>query len=137
YVPIGAISFTVDSTAGLAVGDTVVVHRPSTQQWINDMGMNLLDNPWTPGSKDINMDRTITRIDGNVITVDAPMTQALDLKYTDAAEGNNTIYKYTASSRLNNVGVEYLGGVSDFNAAVVDDEDHPWVFINVDGSQNA
>ena len=39
------------------------------------MGMNLLTNPWTPGSKDINMDRTITHIDGNVITIDAPITQ--------------------------------------------------------------
>src|SRR5262249_6500996 len=76
YVPVGAISFKVDSTANLAVGDAVVIHRPSTQQWINDMGMNLLDMPWTPGSKDINMDRTITHIDGNVITIDAPDTQA-------------------------------------------------------------
>src|SRR5439155_14254520 len=62
YVPVGAISFTVANASGFAVGDTVIVHRPSTQQWINDMGMNLLTNPWTPGSKDINMDRTITHI---------------------------------------------------------------------------
>src|SRR3954468_4176892 len=75
YVPVGSISFTVDSTANLHVGDQVVVHRPSTQQWINDMGMNLLDFPWTPGSKDINMDRTITHIDGNVITIDAPIAR--------------------------------------------------------------
>jgi autotransporter-associated beta strand protein len=143
YVPVGAISFTVDSTANLHVGDQVIVHRPSTQQWINDMGMNLLDNPWTPGSKDINMDRTITHIDGNVITIDAPITQALELKYTDASEGPNQIYVYTANGRLNNVGVEYLGGYSDYNPAIVDtdgdftDEDHPWTFINIDGSTNA
>ncbi len=30
YVPVGATSFTVDSTANLHVGDTVIVHRPST-----------------------------------------------------------------------------------------------------------
>src|SRR5438876_400780 len=98
-VAVPAISFTVANASGFAVGDTVIVHRPSTQQWINDMGMNLLTNPWTPGSKDINMDRTITHIDGNVITIDAPITQALDLKYTDASQRTNTIHKYTDDRR--------------------------------------
>ncbi len=74
--------------------------------------MNLLTMPWTPGSKDIDMDRTITHIDGNVITVDGPITQALDVQYTDASQGNNTIYKYTATGRLANVGVENLAGYS-------------------------
>src|SRR5437667_87048 len=87
-----------------AVGDVVIVHRPSTQQWIDDLGMNLLTNPWTPGSKDVNMERTITHIDGNVITLDAPLVNALDKKYTDATEGQNTVYEYTVTGRLNNVG---------------------------------
>lgn len=143
YVPVGAISFTVANASGFAVGDTVMVHRPSTQQWINDLGMNLLDNPWAPGSKDIDMDRTITHIDGNVITIDAPITQALELKYTDAAEGPNTIYKYTASGRLSNVGIEYIGGISQYDPAVTDpsdgpvDENHPWIFLNIDGAINS
>lgn len=139
YVPVGSISFTVDSVAGFNVGDTVIIHRPSTQQWINDMGMNLLDNPWTPGSKDINMDRTITHIDGNVITVDAPITQALDKIH---AYGGGTIYKYTAAGRLSNVGVEGIGSFSDYDPTVVSgttavDENHPWTFINVDGAINS
>jgi autotransporter-associated beta strand protein len=143
YVPVGAISFTVNDSSGFNVGDTVVIHRPSTQQWINDIGMNLLTNPWTPGSKDINMDRTITHIDGNVITIDAPITQALDLKYTDASQGTNTIYKYTAAGRLSNVGIENIGGISQYDPSVVDssgnkvDENHPWTFINVDGAINS
>src|SRR5436190_441709 len=87
-------------------------------------------------------ERTIIRIDGNVITLDAPITQALDLKYTDATQGGNTIYKYTASGRVSNSGVEYLGGYSDYNSAIVTsgdftDEDHPWTFINVDGALNS
>src|SRR5947207_909110 len=144
YVPVGAISFTVADASGFAVGDTVIVHRPSTANWIHDMGMDLL-NPgaWTPGSKDINMDRTITHIDGNVITIDAPITQALDLKYTDGTEGTNTIYKYSAAGRLSNVGIEDIGGVSQYDPAVTDpsdgpvDENHPWVFVNIDGAINS
>src|SRR5262249_13655168 len=30
YVPVGATTFTASSTAGLSVGDAVIVHRPST-----------------------------------------------------------------------------------------------------------
>ena len=41
-VPVGARSFTVDSTAGLAVGDTVIVDRPSTTAWIKGIGMTKL-----------------------------------------------------------------------------------------------
>jgi len=142
YVPVGSISFTVDSTANLHVGDQVVVHRPSTQQWINDMGMNLLDFPWTPGSKDINMDRTITHIDGNVITLDSPVTQALELKYTDATEGSNTVSKISTSSRLNNVGIENIGGISQYDPSIIvggdfADETHDWDFIGIHDTNNA
>jgi hypothetical protein len=31
-------TLTMTSVTGYAVGDTVIVHRPSTQQWIHDMG---------------------------------------------------------------------------------------------------
>ena len=109
YVPVGATSFTVDSTANLHVGDTVIVHRPSTQAWINAIGMNLLANPWTPGSKDLNSDRVITAINGNTITIDAPLTNSLDAQY-----GGGTIYKYTWSGRISNVGLENFYAYSDF-----------------------
>ena len=39
-VPAGANSFRLNSTAGLAVGQTVRVERPGTQAWINAIGMN-------------------------------------------------------------------------------------------------
>ena len=39
-VPVGARSFRVDSTSGFAVGDTVRVTRPSTADWISDLGMD-------------------------------------------------------------------------------------------------
>src|SRR5262249_31905522 len=76
YVPVGAHSFTVDSTDGLRIGDTIIAHRPSPANWIHDINMDQLQNPWTPGSKDINWDRIITSINGNQITVDAPLTTA-------------------------------------------------------------
>jgi hypothetical protein len=129
YVPVGARSFQVESTAGLDVGDTVVVHRPSTDAWIRAIGMHKLKNPWQPGTKDLLFDRVITRIEGNWITVDAPLTNSLDEKY-----GGATVYEYSWDTRLENIGVEHLRGVSDY--AYATDENHSWTFVEILASQN-
>jgi hypothetical protein len=144
YVPVGATTFTVDGTSGLHVGDTVIVHRPSTADWIHDIGMDIGDNPWAPGSKDLDSDRVITAINGHKITVDAPLTNALEQQYEDATQPNGlrTIYKYSFPGRINNVGVEAILGDSAYNPSVVDkqgnqvDENHAWTFISVIGAQN-
>jgi hypothetical protein len=122
YVPVGARSFTVSSASGYAVGDRVIVKRPSTQAWIDAIGMNQLENPWTPGSRDIQSDRIVMRIEGNRVFLNAPLVCALDSVY-----GGGQIWKYTWSGRIKNVGVEHIRGVSDY--AVTDDEDHGWTFI--------
>ena len=140
YVPVGARSFHVDSTAGLQVGDAVIVDRPSTANWIHDIGMDGPLNPWLPGTKNLISDRVITRIDTlhNLITVDAPLTNALEAKY-----GGGTIFKYSFPGRIDHVGVEDLSGISDFNPNVLDaqghqvDEDHAWTFISLAGVANA
>ncbi len=132
YVPVGATSFTVDSTANLHVGDTVIVHRPSTQAWINAIGMNLLANPWTPGSKDLDSDRVITAINGNTITIDAPLTNSLDAQY-----GGGTIYRYTWSGRISNVGLENFYSYSDFTGTTDTDTNHASGLTTIDKTQNA
>jgi hypothetical protein len=138
YVPVGARSFHVDSTAGLAVGDSVIVERPSTAEWIQAIGMDQLANPWAPGTKNLRSDRVITAINGNQITLDAPLTNSLDQQY-----GGGTIYKYTFPGRIQQVGVENLAGISDFNPNVLDsqgnqvDEDHAWDFIHLTAVDNA
>jgi hypothetical protein len=130
YVPVGATSFTVDSTANLHVGDTVIVNRPSTQAWITAIGMDQLTNPWTPGSKDLNSDRVITAINGNTITIDAPLTNSLDQQY-----GGGTIYRYTWTGRISNVGLENLYTYSDSVGA--DDANHATGMLTMDTVQNA
>lgn len=130
YVPVGATSFHVDSTAGLHVGDTVIVHRPSTADWIHAIGMDRLQYPWQPGSKDLNFDRVITRISGTTVYVDAPLTNSFEPQY-----GGGTIYRYTWSGRLQNVGIYNLRGYSDHASST--DENHSWTFISLDAVQNA
>jgi hypothetical protein len=140
YVPVGAHSLHVDSTAGLQVGDSVIVHRPSTANWIHDLGMDGPLNPWKPGTMDLASDRVITQIDAqqNLVTIDAPLTDALEQRY-----GGGTIFKYSFPGRIDHVGIENLSGESDFNANFVDsknnptDEKHAWTFISLAGVENA
>jgi hypothetical protein len=59
YVPVGARSFTVDGAGVLNVGDRVIVHRPSTADWITAIGMDQLNAPWQPGTVDVDEERGI------------------------------------------------------------------------------
>ncbi|MCI0356928.1 MAG: DNRLRE domain-containing protein, partial [Planctomycetaceae bacterium] len=130
YVPVGARSFRLDSTDGLEVGDTIVVRRPSTQAWINKIGMNKLANPWQPGTKDLVFDRVITRIEGDWITIDAPLTNSLDQKY-----GGGTVVEYVWPGRIENIGIEHILGVSTYKSST--DENHAWTFVEILTTQNA
>lgn len=132
-VPVGATSFTVASTAGLAVGHTINVNWSSNQAWINANKMNLLDNPWQPGDRQQNSDRVITRIEGSRVFVDAPITSAID-----TAHGGGTIQRYngfTSGGRITNVGVENLVGQS---LAARDElnEARAWSFVGVNAAEN-
>jgi hypothetical protein len=130
YVPVGANSFTLDSAANLHVGDTVIVHRPSPANWIHAIGMDLLTNPWQPNSKNLDFDRVITNIDGNVVTVDAPLTNAFEQLY-----GGGTIYRYTWAGRLENVGLADFYAVSDSTSST--DQNHATGALQLDKVENA
>jgi autotransporter-associated beta strand protein len=151
YVPVGARSINVSGTSGLAVGDRVFVRRIATDQWIQDLGMDLLgpgsggkpdDVPWTASTYHLDYDRTITRIEGTRVTVDAPIPCAIEAKYA-----GGTIRKFTWAGRIQNVGIEDIRGVSDFNPAITStvgaspaypaDEDHAWILIQFNTVENA
>ncbi len=130
-VPAGSRSFRVDSTSGFSVGDMVRVERPSTQAWIDAVGMNMPpdgDPPWQPGTMNLRYDRVITRIEGNRIFLDAPLANSFELQY-----GGGTVKEYTWSGAIENVGIENLRGDTDFTSAT--DEDHAWEFISIGESQ--
>ena len=142
YVPVGARSFNVDSTNGLTVGSRVMITRPSPANWIHDIGMDLVSPAWTAGGFNVLNERFITRIEGNRIILDAPLTCALETQY-----GNGTIQAYAWSGRITNVGIEDLRGISDFDPSVTtntgasayyySDELHALDFIEADTVENA
>lgn len=143
YVPVGARRFHVASTSGYEVGDAIIVHRPSTAEWISEIGMDEIPprsdggtvHQWEPGRYDLFYDRIITAIDGNRITVDAPLANALESRF-----GGGSIYRYTFPGRISQVGVEFIRSVSDFAGESWTpksyDEEHAWMFIEFDAVQN-
>ena len=142
YVPVGALSFCVNSTSGLAVGSRVMISRPSPANWIHDIGMDLVSPAWTAGSFNVPNERFITRIEGNRIMLDAPLTCALEIQY-----GGSNIQNCAWAGRINNVGIEDIRGVSDFDPSVTSttgasspyyaDELHALDFIQTAAVENA
>jgi hypothetical protein len=137
YVPVGATSFTVDSTANWTVGDEVMVHRPSTAEWIAAIGMDSIPPKtdgtplyqWEPGTVDQFYERRITRIEGNRVFLDAPLMNAFQQEY-----GGGTVYRYSID-RIHHVGIESLRGKSDFTSDI--DEDHARSFIELRSVEDA
>ncbi|MEZ6089366.1 MAG: polysaccharide lyase family 8 super-sandwich domain-containing protein, partial [Pirellulaceae bacterium] len=129
-VPSGARSFRVADAGGLQVGDSIRIIRHGNAQWIADLGMDQLDNPWQPESKNVAFERTITHLDGNTITVDVPLVDSFEQRY-----GGGTVQKFRFDGRIENVGVEDLRGESDFDFDT--DEDHAWDFISINRTRDA
>jgi hypothetical protein len=137
YVPVNAMAVKTDFADSFRKGDGIMIIRPSTMNWIKDLGMEDFGgaigwNRWDPGTRDLCWDRTITAIDGNRITFDAPVTTALDVKY-----GGGLIAYYEWPGRISNTGVENLCCMSAYDENNPKDEDHRWMAITMENVQDA
>jgi hypothetical protein len=137
YVPVGSYRIRLDRV-GLKAGDKVVVTRPCTASWISSIGMDQFplgyegSLNWRPGAMEIRADRVIIKVDGSVVTLDAPITSALDPTF-----GGGTVQAYSWKGRLEQVGVEHLRCQSEYDSKNPLDEQHSWVAVSLDGVQNA
>jgi hypothetical protein len=120
-VPVGARTFAVKDASGFKVGDAVIVSRAGNAAWITAIGMDRItprhaDNPtgtkqWQPF--ELPFDRVITAIDGNRVTVDAPITCAIEQQW-----GGGSLARYDNAGRIEKVGVENIRFVSEYDATV-------------------
>ena len=110
YVPVGSRTLRVMSARGFRPGDTVIVRRIGNQAWIDAVGMN----GSTPASRwrpfNVDWDRLVTEVQGNTITIDAPITCAIEQRW-----GGGEVVKGDDSGRISEVGVENLRGMSEFD----------------------
>ena len=145
-VPSGSRTFKVFDPLDLKVGDSILVTRPFTAEWISKIDMDQLitvscpigatstnqctfsGRNWDTGRKLV-FERKITRIEGLWITVDSPLAQTFDLQY-----GGGFVERTTWPERINNLGVEDIEMVTDYGDD--DDEDHGWVAIEVQNAED-
>lgn len=138
-VKAGALIIPVGDVAGLAVGSRIAIRRPSTAEWISDLGMNTATGNfvadrlhWLPGKRDLVWNRTVAAVDAarGEITLDAPITYALEPRY-----GGGTVTPIEAP--LRNIGIEDLLLESAFDGSRPKDEEHSWIAIALDHVEDA
>lgn len=128
YVPVGTFSFTVSSASNFTKGDKIIVFRPGTDQWIQDLKMDKIEErngtkQWQAKEYDLQFERVITKIEGNKVFIDNPIVMAMETKY-----GGAEIYKYSFEGRISHVGIENLYCESEFEKDT--SENHAWNAIS-------
>jgi len=128
------------------VGERILIVRPCTKEWIdhlkmNDFGGGLDYTGWKPTDIDITWDRTVVAVDGNTITLDAPITTAIS-----AAFGGAYIVRHPRQQEVTECGIESMtleSEVSDWTSAKSSgtarnpkDEDHCWDGISIDNARD-
>ena len=137
YVPVNANKVSVQAPNSFKEGNHVIIHRPSTQKWIQTLGTETFGGGisalgWKPGERDLFFDRKIVSINGNIITLDAPLTTGLDTTF-----GVSTIASYSWPGRIQNVGIENLSLESAYDLTNPKDEAHRWMAITMENVQDA
>jgi hypothetical protein len=147
YVPVGARSFMVASPKGLRVGDSIIVRRIGNKEWIHAISMDRITPRPTGGTRqwepfNLDYDRVITRIEGDRITIDAPVVCAIEGRW-----GGGEVLQIDTSERVGHIGIENLRGVSEFDRNVTaehgrekikyfSDEQHGWDLISIENAEN-
>jgi hypothetical protein len=138
YVPIGKKQITVASGHTFMVGDAVFVHRIPNDAWISLLGMDKLTSiipqdpttvNWIASSYDLYSERKVTAVNGNLITLDAPIMDIIDPVYA-----TGELMKYT-SNRIEKCGIENIRLSSNYASET--DENHGWEAISFDNIINA
>lgn len=137
-VPVGASAFHIPGASQLKAGDTIRILRPSTQTWIDRLGMTEFGGGlgdwrlvWKPGSRDLVWDRVVRAVEGNRVAVDAPITTAIEKEF-----GGGRVEPYHWPGRLSNIGVENLRCESPSETGNPSDENHSWSAITMENLQD-
>lgn len=134
YFPVNSTELTFPEPHDFKVGDRVIVQRPSTKEWIEEIGADKIGiyvdyhlTKWEPGDFDSNWDRTVVAVTPHSITIDAPLTNSLDPQF-----GGGKVSKYTWDGRIKNVGIENIKLISAYDKANAKDENHRWMAITLE-----
>lgn len=122
YVPVGATQLELSTASELHPGDRVVVTRPSSKEWIELLDAKVLGVGWREGRCDVRWERTIEKVEERTITLDAPLTCAMDRELATMG----TVAAVRSDSKIENVGIEDLQLRSESDDDGPLDEEHSW-----------
>lgn len=122
YVPTGTVTFDIDNSSGLAVGDTILITRTPNDTWINTLDM--AQYGWTASEYKVSYQRVIIAINGNTITINIPTVQAIETKF-----GGGEVTKISVKGRIYNCAIENMLITSYY--ADDNDESHGWSAITL------
>ena len=135
----GSLALTVQGGKNaLQQGQRLAICRPSTQEWIDYLdcasfggGKRMGYWAWHPGDIDLRWNRQITAVNGNQITLNAPITCSIEQRW-----GGAKAIVYENKGLISECGIENLSLESYYDHARALDEDHCWDGIYVAEAEN-
>lgn len=127
-VPVGATVVQVDDASALSVGEPVALLRTPNRAWIEDLGMDAWG--WSAGSYEVAHERTVMAIDGDRVTLDIPVVDALL-----AEHGGGALVAVDAGARVHHVGIEDLRLDSTYRHD--EDDHHGWNGVWLEHAEHA
>ena len=140
-VPVGAMTITVENGNAYSVGRQIIICHPCSQKWLEAVNYGGVPYPdpaaptdpderWTVDMYPVTYHRYITAIDGNTLTLDAPvfysLNKSLSPSYVYEPKMNGTVY---------NCGLEDL--TIYIESAGGEDENHAWNAVRFRSIENA
>ena len=130
---------TLSDVSAFTVGDRIQIQRPSRQNWIEDLRMNVAKGHfvdkrlhWRENGRNLYWIRSITAVDSaaHTLSLDAPVTYPIRAKY-----GGGSVRKYL-SNPITNIGIEGLLLVGGTKNDYPQDENHAWDGIQIDYAED-
>lgn len=128
-VPVGALRLPLEHVEDLRAGDTVTVTRPSTEAWVKAIGMDVFGVGWRAGTRDLHWDRQIESIAGTTVTLDAPLTTALEPRF-----GGGHLRRVRWPGRIREFGVENLRLTAAGDPGAPNREARSWVAVTIENA---
>ena len=140
---VGQLRVPVKEPWKFSVGDRVVIWRPATYKWLDDLKMTQIPQnsenrviQWDPADYNLTWERTVTAIEGDYIHIDNPVVMETSYEY-----GGGWLMR-CSWDRISGSGIENMHLDTEFNAAEVDskgrlcDEDHAWSAVIVRAAEH-
>ena len=124
FVPVGAKTIELPNACAFHIGQDVVIRRNASIEWIRDLKMDEIDNPWPIENMDYA--RVVTRIDEDhcrFLTLNAPLVTAMDARYGVGLVIPILEWRET----IENVGIERILAISIYSD--VDDLYHAGAMV--------